>query len=288
MALKKPSIAALLRLTSMLEGVSDSPRLDLEVLLCHVLDKPRSYLFTWPEQVLDETHASHFDDLLQRRVNGEPVAHLTGQKEFWSLSLAVNATTLIPRPDTELLVETALNLIDETGAQVLDLGTGTGAIALALASERPSWQVVAVDTVPEAVALAETNRQRLNLDNVCVMPGHWFEGITQQRFDLIVTNPPYIDVDDPHLKEGDVRFEPSSALVSGNKGLADIELIIGEAKNYLSDGGWLLIEHGYQQAEAVRTLLSAEGYCQISTQRDLAGHERLALACFRVGSVSAV
>jgi len=280
MSVEKLSIAELLRLTSALEGVSDTPRLDLEVLLCHVLGKPRSYLFTWPEQVLDENLAKHFNGLLKRRADGEPIAHLTGQKEFWSLSLEVNATTLIPRPDTELLVETALSLLDKPNAHVLDLGTGTGAIALALASERPNWQIIAVDTVPEAVALAEKNRQRLGLDNVRMMRSNWFKDVAQQKFDLIVTNPPYIDADDYHLKQGDVRFEPGSALVSGNNGLADIELIISGAKNYLIDEGYLLIEHGYQQAEAVRTLFKNEDFFQGTTERDMAGFERLTFGCF--------
>lgn len=277
MSVEKSSIAELLRLSAVLEGASDSPRLDLEVLLCHVLDKPRSYLFTWPEKILDQQSTRQFNDLLKRRADGEPIAYLTGEKEFWSLSLEVNATTLIPRPDTEALVETALNVINKPDALVLDLGTGTGAIALALASERPGWQIIAVDTVPEAVALAEKNRQRLGLNNVSVMRSNWFENITLQKFDLIVTNPPYIDADDHHLKEGDVRFEPGSALVSGDEGLADIKLIICGAKNYLNDGGCLLIEHGYQQAEAVRNLLSDEGYAQVSTWRDLGGNERLSL-----------
>ncbi|OUS09296.1 protein-(glutamine-N5) methyltransferase, release factor-specific [Gammaproteobacteria bacterium 54_18_T64] len=281
MSLEKSSIAELLRLASVLEVVSDSPRLDLEVLLCHVLDKPRSYLFTWPEQLLDQKSAQHFNDLFVRRANGEPIAYLTGEKEFWSLSLEVNATTLIPRPDTELLVETALKVIAKPDAIVLDLGTGTGAIALALASERPNWQISAVDTVPEAVALAEKNRQRLSLDNVQVGRSDWFKDLARQKFDLIVTNPPYIDADDQHLKEGDVRFEPDSALVSGNKGLADIEVIITGAKQYLSAGGYLLIEHGYQQAEAVRALLNSNDFVQVTTEQDIAGLERLSLGCFK-------
>ena len=260
MLLEQISIAELLRLTPVLEDVSDSPRLDLEVLLCHVLDKPRSYLFTWPEKRLKQAEYQQFNELLKRRAQGEPVAYLLGEKEFWSLSLAVNTATLIPRPDTELLVETALSLLDKANAQVLDLGTGTGAIALALASEHSTWHITAVDKVPEAVALAEQNCRSLRLASVSVLKSNWFENITRQRFDLIVSNPPYIDIDDHHLKAGDVRFEPRSALVSGKKGLADIEIIISGAKNYLADGAYLLIEHGFQQAHAVRTLLLNEGY----------------------------
>jgi len=281
MPAEKSSIAALLRLASQLEGISDTARLDLEVLLCHVLGKPRSYLFTWPEKELDQQQINYFNDLLKRRAEGEPIAYLTGEKEFWSLSLDVDTTTLIPRPDTELLVETALNVLDKPDARVLDLGTGTGAIALALASENSGWKILAVDTVVGAVELAEKNRQRLGLDNVSVIRSDWFENIPAQKFDLIVTNPPYIDVDDHHLKEGDVRFEPVSALVSGNKGMADIEIIICGAKEYLVDEGCLLIEHGYQQAKAVRTRLQNEGFLYVETACDIAGLERLTSGCFK-------
>ncbi|OUS17604.1 protein-(glutamine-N5) methyltransferase, release factor-specific [Gammaproteobacteria bacterium 50_400_T64] len=281
MASEKVSIAELLRLASRLDGISDTPRLDLEVLLCHVLGKPRSYLFTWPEKELDQQQVNCFNDLLKRRAQGEPIAYLTGEKEFWSLSLNVDTTTLIPRPDTELLVETALNVLDKPDARVLDLGTGTGAIALALASENSGWKILAVDTVVGAVELAEQNRQRLGLDNVTVIRSDWFENIPAQKFDLIVTNPPYIDEDDRHLKEGDVRFEPVSALVADNKGMADIEFIICGAKEYLVDGGCLLIEHGYQQAKAVCTLLQNEGFLYIETACDMAGLERLTSGCFK-------
>jgi len=281
MPAENSSIAALLRLASRLEDISDTPRLDLEVLLCHVLGKPRSYLFTWPEKELDQQQTSCFNGLLKRRAQGEPIAYLTGEKEFWSLSLAVDTTTLIPRPDTELLVETALNVLDKPDARVLDLGTGTGAIALALASENSGWKILAVDTVVGAVELAEKNRQRLGLDNVSVIRSDWFENIPAQKFDLIVTNPPYIDEDDRHLKEGDVRFEPISALVADNKGMADIEIIICGAKKYLVDGGCLLIEHGYQQAKAVRTLLQNEGFLCVETACDIAGCERLTSGRFK-------
>ena len=281
MPTEKASIAALLRLASRLEGVSDTSRLDLEVLLCHVLGKPRSYLFTWPEKELDQQQINHFNDLLKRRAEGEPIAYLTGEKEFWSLSLGVDTTTLIPRPDTELLVETALNVLDKPDARVLDLGTGTGAIALALASENSGWKILAVDTVVGAVELAEKNRQRLGLDNVSVMRSDWFENIPAQKFDLIVSNPPYIDEDDQHLKEGDVRFEPVSALVADNKGMADIEVIIFGAKEYLVEGGCLLIEHGYQQSKAVRTLLQNEDFLYVETACDIAGLERLTSGCFK-------
>ena len=185
--------------------------------------------------------------------------------------------TLIPRPDTELLVETALALQPASPTKVLDLGTGTGAIALALASDCPAWQVTAVDRVEEAVALAERNRQRLGLGNVQVLASHWFSNLAGQQFDLILSNPPYIAAEDPHLVAGDVRFEPSSALVAGADGLDDLRAIVSQAPMYLLPGGWLLLEHGYDQAVAVRALLAAQGFIEIASRRDLGGHERISL-----------
>jgi release factor glutamine methyltransferase len=256
---------------------SPSARLDAELLLAAALGKPRSFLRTWPERVV--THEAHdlYDRYLARRVAGEPVAYILGRQGFWSLDLEVAPHTLIPRPDTELLVETALALLPASPSRVLDLGTGTGAIALALACERLSWQVLGVDRIPEAVALAERNRERLRLANVAFRASHWFSAVEGERFALIVSNPPYIPSTDPHLKQGDVRFEPSSALVSGQDGLDDIRLIIDQAPNHLENGGWLMLEHGFDQPDAVRDLLLSRGFSAVESRRDLGGHERISL-----------
>jgi release factor glutamine methyltransferase len=259
---------------------SPTPRLDAELLLAHVLGKSRSYLHTWPERELDTPQLECYQAALARRQAGEPVAYILGQQGFWSLDLEVAAHTLIPRPDTELLVETVLALLPATPAALLDLGTGTGAIALALASERPAWRLTGVDRVPEAVALAERNRARLKLNNASFAESHWFSALTGQRYQLIVSNPPYIASDDRHLAEGDVRFEPSSALVAGADGLDDIRLIIEQAPDYLETGGWLLLEHGFDQAAAVRELLNARGFSAVESRRDLGGHERISLGRF--------
>ncbi|MDQ7984089.1 peptide chain release factor N(5)-glutamine methyltransferase [Pseudomonas sp. G34] len=256
---------------------SPSPRLDAELLLAHALGKPRSYLRTWADRDVEADAAALFAASLARRRNGEPVAYILGRQGFWSLDLEVAPHTLIPRPDTELLVETSLALLPGGPARVLDLGTGSGAIALALASERPAWQVTGVDRVAEAVALAEGNRARLGLANAAFRPSHWFAALGGERYGLIVSNPPYIASDDHHLGEGDVRFEPSSALVSGVDGLDDIRLIIDQAPAYLAAPGWLLLEHGFDQAEAVRELLSQRGFVEVHSRRDLADHERISL-----------
>ena len=270
-------IASLLRNAEL----PDSPtaRLDAELLLAAALGKPRSFLHTWPERIVSSEAAQAFDGYLQRRRTGEPVAYILGLQGFWNIDLEVAPHTLIPRPETEMLVETALELLPGAIAhRLLDLGTGTGAIALSLAKDRPQWTLTAVDRVEDAVELAERNRQRLHLDNARVLQSHWFSAVDGQRFDLILSNPPYIAASDPHLVEGDVRFEPSSALVSGDDGLDDLRLIVSQAPAHLEAGGWLLLEHGYDQGPAVRELLNRHGFEQIQTRRDLGDHERITFA----------
>ena len=269
------SIAELLQSAKLAD--SPSAKLDAELLLAAALGKPRSYLRTWPEREVEADCAAQFSASLARRRNGEPIAYILGRQGFWSLDLDVASHTLIPRPDTELLVETALALAPANAISVLDLGTGTGAIALALACERPAWQVTGVDRVAEAVALAEANRTRLQLSNASFLTSHWFSALAAQRYQLIVSNPPYIAAGDPHLSQGDVRFEPSSALVAGVDGLDDIRLIIQQAPQHLNAGGWLLLEHGFDQAEAVRELLSQQGFVAVESRLDLGGHQRISL-----------
>lgn len=257
-----------------LEAGSDSARLDAELLLAHVLQQSRTWLYTWSDRVLSAKQQQAADALLARRLAGEPVAYLLGERDFWSLSLNVNPSTLIPRPDTETLVEWALELPLPANSRVLDLGTGTGAIALALASEQPSWKVSGVDFNADAVALAQANAARNQLARVSFMQSDWYSAVSGD-FDLIVSNPPYIDEDDEHLAQGDVRFEPRSALVADNHGLSDLALIIDRAPGFLRANGWLLLEHGYQQADAVCELLRARGFAEVSNRRDLGGQPRI-------------
>ena len=255
----------------------ESPRADADALLCHLLDCRRSYLMTWPEHELDAAQQATLAGWLARRLNGEPIAHLIGEREFWSLPLKVSPATLIPRPDTEVLVEQALARLPGGPCALLDLGTGTGAIALALKSERPDADVWAVDRMPAAAALARTNSAALGLP-IEVRDGSWFAPLSDApRFAMIVSNPPYIDGADPHLHEGDVRFEPRSALVAEEQGLADIRLIVTQAPAHLVPGGWLLLEHGWEQGAAVRTLLTAAGFVEVETVRDLEGRDRVSL-----------
>lgn len=282
------TISALLKKSAELSTVSDTPRLDVEVLLSHILGKDRSFLYAWPEHELGVQQQSSFDDYFKRRLQGEPVAHIIGQREFWSLPFKVTHDTLIPRPETELLVELALDLsmddgVEGHGVDVLDLGTGTGAIALALASEKPYWQITAVDAIPAAVQLAEENRQQLKsqlnkaFDHVQILQSDWFSELKGRQFDVIVSNPPYICEGDQHLNQGDVRFEPVSALVANDQGLSDLRTIVSGAKSHLKTNGWLLLEHGFEQGAAVREMMVAAGFYSIATHTDLAGKDRVSL-----------
>lgn len=272
---------ALQRACSVLQHTSESPKLDAEVLLAHCMERDRTYLVTWPERHLTAAQAECFQQLVEQRHMGHPVAHLLGEREFWSLPMYVDRSTLIPRPDTEVLVEQALALELPKHAKVLDLGTGTGAIALALKHSQPTWQVSAVDKMPAAVALAQRNAKRLQLA-VTIQQSDWFSALQDaQVFDLVVSNPPYIDAADPHLQQGDVRFEPQSALIAEQQGLADITHIIISARRHLANQGWLMIEHGYQQAEAVRECFAKYGYDTISTIKDYAQLDRVTLGQWR-------
>lgn len=258
---------------------SDSPQLDAELLLGHVLGRDRSHLRAHPEAALDAAQTRRYARLVEDRRRGEPIAYLTGEREFWSLQLKVTPATLIPRPETELLVEQALRLIP-TGSDwdILDLGTGSGAIALAIAKERPRCRITAVDISDAALAVARDNAHHLRISNVEFLQGDWFAPVADRRFHMIVSNPPYVGSGDPHLGEGDLRFEPKQALVSGSDGLQDIHRIVSEATAHLHPGGHLLLEHGYGQGAAVRASLQTMGFTRAYSMHDLAGHERISLA----------
>lgn len=264
-----------------LNNTSESPRADAELLLAHCVGKSRTWLRTWSDKTLDGGIIAAFQTLLAERLRGVPIAHLIGYREFWTLNLKVTPDTLIPRPETELLVETALALLPTTAVNVLDLGTGTGAIALSLASERPAWQVTAVDVSAAALAVAQENAQNNGIHNVHFQPSDWFTALPAQRFAMIVSNPPYIEAADPHLQQGDVRFEPLSALASGSDGLDDIRHLIHHAPDWLEQNGWLLLEHGYNQGQVVTALLHERGFQNVRCLLDLAGNERLSLGQWR-------
>jgi release factor glutamine methyltransferase len=255
---------------------SGEARSEVQCLLQRSMKVQRAYLLAHPEQALIDEELVDYQSLLRRRMTGEPIAYILGEREFFGLNLKVTPATLIPRPETELLVEQALILIPQKCAmRVLDLGTGSGAIALAIAHSRPEAEVWACDVSDEALAVAGANAQRMGIQNVRFIRSEWYSALAGQRFDLIVSNPPYVAASDPHLKRGDVRFEPLSALVGGFDGLEDIRRITRRASQHLLLAGWILLEHGYDQAESVRELLAENGFIGVSTEIDLAGVERV-------------
>lgn len=257
------------------EAGSDSPRLDAQILLGHVLDRPRSYLYAHGEDLLTESERQQAEALLEQRLAGHPIAHLLGRREFWSQELEVSPDTLIPRPETEITLELALEKIP-AGADwaLLDLGTGSGALALMLALERPGCRVTAIDISSAALAVARRNRERLGADNLELLEGDWFTPVAGRRFQLIVSNPPYVAERDPHLDSGDVRFEPRRALAAGPAGLDDLEQLVRQAPDHLEPGGWLILEHAFDQAGAVASLLKKKGFIDIQCRPDLAGQPR--------------
>lgn len=260
-----------------LAAVSQTADIEARLCLCHVLNVNISYLYSYPERLLSAAELAALTALLTQRLQGRPLAYLFGYWHFFDLQLEVAPSTLIPRPDTELLVEQALALPLPQQAKVLDLGTGTGAIALALAHNKPQWQLTALDYIADAVQLAERNRQRLNINNCTVLQSNWFSALGTQRFDLIVSNPPYIDPDDTHLTS--LRYEPITALTAAQQGLADIAHIVQQAPQYLYSNGWLYLEHGYNQADAVRQLLQQAGFTQIESKRDYGNNWRISGGC---------
>tara|TARA_Y100000296_G_scaffold14202_1_gene16607 strand:- start:818 stop:1657 length:840 start_codon:yes stop_codon:yes gene_type:complete len=266
-----------------LEG-GESPSVDAKVILANILGKSQTYLFTWPDKTLDDTEWTRFEVAVAKRKRGEPVAYIIGKRDFWTLSLFTSPDTLIPRPDTEVLVEQVLNWANDHLSHPLsicDLGTGTGAIALALASELPKASVTGVDFQHGAVKLATRNAQANNITNTRFVQSDWFNALNGQTFDIIVSNPPYIEETSPYLDEGDVRFEPKTALTSGHDGLDDIKHIINNAPKYLNKGALLAFEHGFDQGTAVNALLVDAGFVDVKTVKDYGDNDRVTLGQWR-------
>ena len=275
-----PDVPTVARLLARARDLIDPA--DAALLLAHALGKSRSWLFAHADDALGEAEAERFDVLLARRAAGEPVAYLTGWRGFWTLELAVTPATLVPRPETELLVDLALaRLPVDAPVRVADLGTGSGAIALAIASERPRAQVLATDASSAALDVARGNAARNGIGNVAFRLGSWLQPLGEDTFDLIASNPPYIAEGDPHLAQGDLRFEPAMALSCGADGLDAIRVIVRDAPACLRPGGWLLLEHGWEQGDAVRALLAAAGFVDVATERDLEQRDRVSLGRLR-------
>lgn len=265
-----------------LQNSSDSPRLDAEVLLSLTLQKNRTYLRTWPEQRLTSEQIQQFKKILIRRCQGTPIAYITGHREFWSRDFVVNDSVLIPRPDTELLIERALELIpQQQHYQLIDLGTGSGIIGITLAAERPLAGVYATDISKDALTLAKRNADHYGLNNIRFIESDWLGAFNRAEFDLVISNPPYIDKNDPHLSLGDVRFEPKSALIAENRGLKDIKIIVETACMHLNNNGHLLVEHGYEQHKSVQQIFTDCHYKNIQTHLDLSGHPRVTYGQWR-------
>lgn len=258
---------------------NEEHKLEAEILLMFILKKPRSFLHAWPEKKLAEKELNNYQQLISRRINGEPVAYIIGEKEFWSLPLAITPDVLIPRPETELLVELALKFSPgKEHCKMADLGTGSGAISLALATERPSWKITATDNSKSALEIAKRNAALLIIKNIHFLSGQWCDALKENNYDLIISNPPYVAKNDPYLKQDGLPFEPQQALASGNEGLDDIKIIIHQAKKYLKPGGGLMLEHGHDQEKSVSELLRNAGYESIQCYHDLAGLPRATIA----------
>ncbi len=267
--------ATALELTNKLLQYSENPRLEAQLLLAHYLQCSRTVVFAYSERELSTDQLESYLQLVRRRVRGEPMAYLLGGREFWSLNLRVTKDTLIPRPETELLVERVLEVLPQQGQRVADLGTGTGAIALALARERPGWELFACDESSAALEVAMDNAQGLGIHNVGFYRGDWCFALPKGKYDAIVSNPPYLDTQDSHLEQGDLRFEPRGALVADENGFAALKQIARQARDYLNSGGWLFLEHGYEQKLEMIHYLTTLGYGHVRDDPDFAGNDRV-------------